>query len=174
MPDIVANVRVDQAWGSAQIMGALHEVRVADAFTGPASGREWGYAVGGGFEIKTPQTGNPNNSFLLQGTWTKGAIEFTGLGSSPVTTASAVGWNVGAPTAIGYLSDGYVPGCTRGTAAGNTGCQGLSLTKAWSAYGAYRHYWTPMLRTGFAAGYTEIDLPSSINLGRSTARPGSA
>ncbi len=26
MPDIVANLRVDQAWGSAQIMGALHEV----------------------------------------------------------------------------------------------------------------------------------------------------
>ena len=166
VPDIVANVRVDQAWGSAQIMGALHEVRVADQFTGPASGREWGYAVGGGFEIKTPQTGNPNNSFLVQGAWTKGAIEFTGLGSSPVTTASAVGWNTGVPTAISYLSDGYVPGCSTVAFPGpNTGCQGLSLTKAWSAYAAYRHYWTPMLRTGFAAGYTEVDLPSSINLG---------
>ena len=45
---------------------------------------KWGYAFGGGFEIKTPQTGNPNNSFLAQGTWTKGAVEFTGLGSNPV------------------------------------------------------------------------------------------
>ena len=25
-PDLVANLRVDQAWGSAQIMGALHQV----------------------------------------------------------------------------------------------------------------------------------------------------
>ena len=25
-PDIVGNLRVDQAWGSAQIMGAAHEV----------------------------------------------------------------------------------------------------------------------------------------------------
>ncbi len=25
-PDIVGNLRVDQAWGSAQIMGALHQV----------------------------------------------------------------------------------------------------------------------------------------------------
>ena len=175
VPDIVANVRVDQAWGSAQIMGALHEVRVADAFTGPAAGSEWGYAVGGGFEIKTPQTGNPNNSFLLQGTWTKGAIEFTGLGSSPVTTASAVGWNTGTPTAISYLSDGYVPGCTTvaaGNATVNHGCQGASLTKAWSAYGAYRHYWTPMLRTGFAVGYTEVDLPSAVNLGTFSTTPG--
>ena len=26
-PDVVANLRVDQAWGSAQIMGALHEIQ---------------------------------------------------------------------------------------------------------------------------------------------------
>ena len=26
MPDIVGNIRIDQAWGSAQVMGALHEV----------------------------------------------------------------------------------------------------------------------------------------------------
>ena len=29
MPDIVANLRVDQAWGSAQIMGAVHMVNAA-------------------------------------------------------------------------------------------------------------------------------------------------
>ena len=28
-PDVVANLRVDQAWGSAQIMGAVHEVNAA-------------------------------------------------------------------------------------------------------------------------------------------------
>ena len=26
VPDIVANLRVDQAWGNAQVMGALHQV----------------------------------------------------------------------------------------------------------------------------------------------------
>jgi hypothetical protein len=157
-PDIVANVRVDQAWGSAQIMGALHEIRVSDALTGPASDRKWGYAVGGGFEIKTPQTGNPNNSFLLQGTWTKGAIEFTGLGQSPVTTPTNIGWNVGIPTAIGFISDAWCYG-------GPGVCTAVELTKAWSAYGGYRHYWTPMLRTGFAVGYTDIDQPGSVNGG---------
>jgi hypothetical protein len=167
VPDIVANVRVDQAWGSAQIMGALHHVRVSDALTGPASSAEWGYAVGGGFEIKTPQTGAPNNSFLLQGAWTKGAIEFTGLGASPVTTASAVGFNIGTPTAIAYLSDGWVPG-------GAGGGQDVSLTKAWSVYGGYRHYWTPMLRTGFAVGYTEVDQPGAVNIGTFTGGVGVA
>ena len=28
-PDVVANLRVDQAWGSAQIMGALHDVNLS-------------------------------------------------------------------------------------------------------------------------------------------------
>ena len=27
VPDIVANLRVDQAWGSAQIMAAAHQVK---------------------------------------------------------------------------------------------------------------------------------------------------
>jgi hypothetical protein len=158
IPDIVANVRVDQAWGSAQVMGALHHIRVVDSLTGPASGSEWGYAVGGGFEIKTPQTGNPNNSFLVQGVYAKGALEFTGLGSSPVTVASVFGWNVGTPTAVSYLSDAWCPG-------GPGVCTDAKLSKAWSAYGGYRHYWTPMLRTGFAVGYTEVDQPGQINVG---------
>jgi hypothetical protein len=36
----------------------------------------------------------------------------------------------------------------------------MKLIKAWSAYGAYRHYWTPMLRTAFAYGYLEIENPN--------------
>jgi hypothetical protein len=166
VPDIVANVRVDQAWGSAQVMGALHHIRVADNLTGPASGHKWGYAVGGGFEIKTPQTGNPNNSFLVQGVWSKGALEFTGLGSSPVTVASVFGWNVGTPTALSYLSDAWC--------SGQPGTCSVQRSEAWSAYGGYRHYWTPMLRTGFAVGYTEVDQPGSVNLGTGTSVPGTA
>ncbi len=94
-PDVVANVRVDQAWGSAQIMGALHQVRTNTVLANAGAGDKWGYAFGGGFEIKTPQTGNPNNSFLAQAQWTKGAVEYTGLASSPVTTASALGFATG-------------------------------------------------------------------------------
>ena len=45
-PDIVANVRVDQAWGSAQIMGALHEVRSCRLeFADPAALRQVGLRV---------------------------------------------------------------------------------------------------------------------------------
>ena len=68
-PDIVANLRVDQAWGSAQIMGALHEVNAnyylsavtAPFLTVPASGNpseEVGWVVGAGFKWNFPWIGD--------------------------------------------------------------------------------------------------------------------
>jgi hypothetical protein len=141
-PDIVGNVRVTQAWGSAQIMGALHELHTS-AGSGVDNG--WGYAIGAGVEVKTPQTGNPNNSFLLQGVWSKGAVEYTGLASSPVTTAGVLGFAIGAAGPATAIVDAIAVG-------GN-----LEKTEAWSAYAGYRHYWTPSLRTGFALGVTDID-----------------
>jgi hypothetical protein len=146
-PDIVGNVRVTQAWGSAQIMGALHELKTGT--TAPLGAvpvdSKWGYAVGAGVEVKTPQTGNPNNSVLLQGVYSKGAVEYTGLASSPVTTAGGFGFRTGATGAFTVVADGEIAPT------------GLEKTTAWSAYAAYRHYWTPALRTGFAVGTTSLE-----------------
>jgi hypothetical protein len=144
MPDVVGNINVTQAWGRAQIMGALHQVKTA----GPGPDTEWGWAIGAGIEVKTPQTGNPNNSFLLQGTITEGATDYTGYNSSP--TAAAAGTTIGIPT---WAGTGPVFPITdfRLNAAG-----GVELTEAWSVYAAYRHYWTPMLRTGFYGGWLNV------------------
>ncbi|MFX7816460.1 hypothetical protein ABTK28_21135, partial [Acinetobacter baumannii] len=59
LPDIVANLRVDQGWGSAQLMGALHQLTdygsnfgattgVGGAATSPTTnaGDKLGWAVG--------------------------------------------------------------------------------------------------------------------------------
>src|SRR5207302_7880553 len=67
-PDIVANLRVDQAWGSAQLSGALHQVRAGyygnntqstivagpNAFTGLAPDDKWGFAVAAGIVLNLP------------------------------------------------------------------------------------------------------------------------
>jgi len=148
MPDIVGNIRVTQDWGSAQIMGALHELKMS---TGSSTDTSWGYAIGAGIEVKTPQTGNPNNSVLLQGVWSKGAVEFTGLAASPVTTVRALGFGTGSTGTAALVFD----------ALGNG--QDLFKTVAWSGYAAYRHYWTPALRTGFSLGMTQIDHASLLN-----------
>jgi hypothetical protein len=67
MPNIAGNLRVDQAWGSAQIMGALHNVGARYNATLPADAtcatggantnlcgypsNEWGWAVGAGMTL---------------------------------------------------------------------------------------------------------------------------
>jgi hypothetical protein len=149
-PDIVGNVNVTQAWGRAQIMGALHQIKPTAA---SGADSDWGFAVGAGIEIKTPQTGNANNSFLLQGTYTEGATDYTGYNSSP--TAAAAGTTIAIQN---WAGTGPVYGVTDFRL---DGAGGTVLTEAWSVYAAYRHYWTPMLRTGFYAGWLNIDEPST-------------
>ena len=75
-PDIVANLRVDQAWGAAQIMGAIHQVNggyfggtigggscaagLAGAVGNVCSGHpqdEIGFAVGAGIKVNFPMIG---------------------------------------------------------------------------------------------------------------------
>src|SRR5215467_172284 len=60
-PDIVGNIRLDQTWGSAQIMGAAHEVNAN--YYGSISnglsetghpGDRWGWAVGVGLRLNFP------------------------------------------------------------------------------------------------------------------------
>jgi hypothetical protein len=154
-PDVVANLNVTQAWGRAQIMGAIHQVKPNNSMhraINPGTDSKYGYMLGGGFEIKTPQTGNPNNSVLVEGHWTKGATDYTGYNSSPTATQGTVfalsHLNVTGPVAV--VGDAYY----------DTTANSMKLIKAWSAYGAYRHYWTPMLRTAFAYGYLEIENPN--------------
>src|SRR5258708_6374907 len=79
MPDIVANLRVDQAWGGAQVMGALHEVNAsyygstAAGAPGVASGanpsNKWGWAAGFGIKINAP--------FITQGDWFQAQVNVT-------------------------------------------------------------------------------------------------
>src|SRR5882672_6396293 len=60
VPDLVANLRADQAWGSAQIMAALHEVNATYYGATPITGHPsdaWGYALGAGVKFLTPMIG---------------------------------------------------------------------------------------------------------------------
>ena len=57
-PDVVTNLRVDQAWGAAQIMGAIHAVtatyyerRIGNQ---RSSDDEVGWAIGGGLNLNVP------------------------------------------------------------------------------------------------------------------------
>src|SRR5205823_2907784 len=89
VPDIVSNIRIDQSWGSAQIMGATHQVRAgfygnnnADpsldrSYTGVAPRDELGWAIGGGILLNVPW--NKGDKFWVEATYTQGAGNYTGL-----------------------------------------------------------------------------------------------
>ncbi len=82
-PDIVGNLHVDQAWGSAQIMGALHQVNAAyygssAGFTGLASGHpgdQWGWAIGGGLKLNAPMIGQ-GDYFQMEADYAEGATAY--------------------------------------------------------------------------------------------------
>ena len=78
-PDFVANLRVDQAWGSAQIMGALHQVNsVYYTRWRPAEGHpddKLGFAIGAGIKLNAPMIGQ-GDYFQAQVNYTQGALRY--------------------------------------------------------------------------------------------------
>ena len=165
-PDLVANLRVDQAWGGAQVMGALHEVNatyysgvnvlqnapggpglVTAANTTPGShpGDRWGWAAGVGLKINTP--------FITQGDWfqaqanvTQGALRY--LFNTPNTNWGKID---GKNEAYGVLSDCVYAGTV---AAGNT--TNCMLTSAWGINASFEHYWTPAWHTSLYGAYYAV------------------
>jgi hypothetical protein len=166
-PDIVGNLRVDQAWGSAQIMGALHQVNAA-YFGAAAPGAttaalgapevnghpddKWGFAVGGGFKLNTPMIGQ-GDYFQTQVTYTQGALRYVHVNDN---TNSYI--QHGDSAAYGILSDAVFGG---NLLAGNAAS--LQLTTGWGVNAAYEHFWNPRWRTSAYGGYAETKYNSTAN-----------
>ena len=159
-PDVVANLRVDQAWGGAQIMGALHEVNAsyysaanalqsAPSATGAGGighpGNAWGWAAGVGIKINTP--------FITQGDWfqtqfnvTQGALRY--VFNTPNTNWGKVD---SGEEAYGVLSDCVYAGTV--AVGNNTGCM---LTSAWGFNASYEHYWTPAWHSSLYGAFAQV------------------
>jgi hypothetical protein len=153
MPDFIANLRVSQAWGDAQIAGAIHQVK-ADLDTHPlGAGNDvkYGYAFLGGLNFKLPMIG-ANDSLQIEGVWSKGAVAFTGINASSYTK----------PTSLAYVTNNVGP-LLHPMDAFAAGTGDLELTKAYSANVQFRHFWTPTLRSTIGYGYLKVDAPSSAN-----------
>src|SRR5207302_11002047 len=113
IPDIGANLRVDQARGSAQISGALHQVRgnfcgnnfvlAAPSYTGVAPSDKFGFAAAAGIVINLPW--NPGDKFYLEGTYAQGAPSYVGYGYLTGTNGPWNRYN-GANVAAAWALDG--------------------------------------------------------------------
>lgn len=150
-PIPVWNLRVDQAWGSAQVAVAAHELKVNQFLAANGVADKWGWAVNAGIEIKVPW--GPGDSLLLQGMWGEGAAEFSGITGNPVTTTPLIARrNQAGVGPVFDTMDSFI------TAAGQQ-----ELVKQWSINGQYRHFWNPMLRTAIFAGFNGQQMGPAAN-----------
>ena len=155
-PDLVANLRVDQAWGSAQIQGALHNVNAS--YNGVAEGTghvgdKVGGAIGGGVKFLTPFIAK-GDYFEMGADYAVGATRYLmhGLGGANTFT-----YYDGANVAIGTVSDAVVGGTVAG--GNNT----MELTRGWDINAAFTHFWLPNLKSTLWANYVAINYNAGAN-----------
>ena len=161
-PDVVANLRVDQAWGSAQIGAAAHQVNglyynnTVGALNPEASGHpddKWGWAVSGGLKLNAPMIG-AGDYFQTQVNYTQGALKyiFQNPNGNPYLQDNQGG------VAMNVLSDGVYGG-----RLGNLTATDIELTTAWNVNASYEHFWSPRWRTSIHGGYAEVKYSGPAN-----------
>jgi hypothetical protein len=158
-PDVVGSLRVDQAWGSAQIMGALHQVTArydslniatgscpqpnTTACTHPSD--EIGWAVGAGLTLKMPWDAKDTLSGVIA--YSKGASGYVGYGQGN-------NWLHKQGVSVGAFNDAIF---VSPTGANNFAFGNIELTEVWGGTIAFEHYWTPALRTSWVFGYIDVN-----------------
>jgi hypothetical protein len=149
-PDVVANLRIDQAWGSAQVMGAIHDV-YANLGAG-ADASETGWAVGAGLRVNLPMIGK-GDYIMGQVSYSEGALNYT-------MSNSGSGGFGGFWLRDGAASGAYGPMFD----AVNTAGTNLDLTKAWSVTAGYEHRWNPQWKTSLYGAYGEVNYSGAASV----------
>jgi hypothetical protein len=178
VPDIVGSLRVDQAWGSAQISAASHQVRGnfygndtqatitagPQAFTGNRPSDAWGWAVAGGVVLNLPW--NPGDKFWIEGAYGMGTPCYVGICQYDQANVStrfdggrlAAGWGLD-----GVFANAVGPNAASPAAGGVANFTGIELPTVWDVAAAVEHYWTPTLRTSLFGSWTGWDPGSTGN-----------
>jgi porin-like protein len=148
VPDIVGNLRLDQAWGTLHFGAAAHEVHgtyytptLSDSGHPDAT---WGYAVTGAFELKNLPTG-AGDSLKVQAAFANGAAKYVFGGSTDTSGAGRFAKIGGGGMGFGYVLDGIY----------GTGTN-IQKSDAWQAAAFYEHYWNPAWRTSVFGSYSHI------------------
>ncbi|MEE1611031.1 porin [Microvirga sp. CF3016] len=139
MPDLVGNLKYAGTWGSAQLSGALHQLRSDDvvevapgAFDYPDS--ELGWAVTAQGHINLPMLA-AGDALWLAATYADGALGYLGFGSS---------------VTVGSLQESVVDGYIGVDGDIHTG-------QGWSIAGGLRHYWTPTIRQNVFGSWARVE-----------------
>ena len=156
-PDVVGALRIDQAWGYAQISAALHDASAGYYQTTPAGtalvagidvnghpSDAYGWAVTGGFTLNDV-LGMKGDQFGMQAVYTVGASGYATRAIAPFEL-----YGSGNTAGLGWLTDGVF---TTGSS--------VELTSVWGINGFYQHFWNPKWRSSIHGGYEEVDYGST-------------
>jgi len=156
VPDFVAALRVDQAWGLFQVSLASHQNHAgyygATEPTGAPSDK-WGWAAQVGLSIKNIPTG-PGDTINMQAVYTDGATRYNIQDLSPASYAIHGGTGLlGAYQSIGFANS--PDAVYTGTSVINGSA--LETIKTWGFRGAYTHNWDAYWNTAIYGAYAHVD-----------------
>jgi hypothetical protein len=171
-PDIVGNIRIDQAWGLFQFSAAAHEVdgsyNILTAGTAQPNNlseisghpeTKWGGSVMAALNIKNIPTG-PGDDIKIDASFAKGDTKnvIATSGTSPNFLMFG-GSGAGAYQSLGFgaTTDGIYSG---GLGGGAT--QGIKLTTAYGVRGAFNHNWDPYWSSSLFGSYSAVRYQGSV------------
>jgi hypothetical protein len=165
-PDVVGNIRVDQAWGLFQISAAAHEVNASyNILTGGAAAptalseisghpdTRWGGAVMAALQIKNLPTG-VGDDIKMDASYAKGATKYVISTDAASPSFAMFGGRsaAGAYQSIGFgaTTDAvYLP-----VAFGGDGS--LHLTQSYGFRGGFNHNWDAHWSSSIYGGYASV------------------
>jgi hypothetical protein len=154
-PDLVAMLRVDQAWGLFQASVAAHNNHVAYYdITAPdeRSGHpddKWGFAGQLALSIKNIPTG-PGDTINVQGVYTDGATRYNIQDLAAQAGANTIFGSTGVPGNYGSIGIGFAPD----TVFALNGDQ--QLVQTWGFRGGYTHNWNPYWNSSIYGAFASV------------------
>jgi hypothetical protein len=151
VPDVVANLRVDQSWGSAQVSGAYHRVdsipvTLVGGTTVQPSAKD-GFAGQAGVKLLLPMLA-AGDSITAQVTYEEGGMDYINALNyyNGLSNVFSNDLSISVPSNDAFiLSNGSI-----------------ALNKAWGVYGAARHYFLPNVYASLFGAYLDINNPNAV------------
>jgi len=151
-PDLIASLKVDQAWGLFQASFAAHDNHAAYYSGTEVSGHpddKWGWAGALALSIKNIPTG-PGDVINIQGVYTDGATRYNIQDLASQAGAIAIYGGSNLPGVYGSVGFGTAPD-TVFIAGGQQ-----QTIKTWGMRGAYTHNWDPYWNTSLYGAYAAV------------------
>jgi hypothetical protein len=154
IPDVVGNLRLDQAWGSLHFGAAMHTIDSGFYGANETTGHPdeaYGFAVSGAVEFKNLPTG-AGDSLKIESSFARGAAKYIFGGTTDTNGGGRYAKIDGNTLGFGYLLDGvFGPGGQ------------IEQSTAWEVSAFYEHYWNPAWRTSLYGNYSHISYGGTGN-----------